>query len=147
MAARKTAKLAEASEESAVVASPTLVGHGLDAALAAMSIATGASGAEAGGGGGGGSVADEQARVDRMVEAQAAGLKENDAHPEKRQKAAYQRYRERELPILKKEYPSLRMSQHVEMLDRAWKRSPENPVVAAERLAKSGGGGGGGGNQ
>ena len=76
-----------------------------------------------------------------MLDAAAGGLVDaDDKHPEKRAKAAYARYRERELPILKKEYPSLRMSQHLEMLQRAWNKSSENPIVAAERLKQASGG-------
>jgi len=119
VAARQAAKVLAASAEVDASAAPALVGRGIDAALAVLSIASAASpraggdGEDAGGGGGG--VAGEQARVDRLLEAQAAGLKEDDKHPERRLKAAYARYRERELPLLKKEFPSLRMSQHVEV--------------------------------
>jgi hypothetical protein len=115
VAARQAAKALTASDEVDAASAPSLVGRGIDAALAVMTIATspkpGGSGGEDAGGGG----AEGQVRVDRMMEAQVAGLKEDDKHPERRQKAAYQRYRERELPLLKKEFPSLRMSQHVEV--------------------------------
>ena len=46
------------------------------------------------------------------------------------------------MPLIKKEYPSLRMSQHLEILQRAWKKSAENPLVAHERLQQLAGGGG-----
>jgi hypothetical protein len=111
--------------------------------------------ASAGGGGAAGGASDDEgggaaaatanrdiARAQRILDAGAGGLVDaDDKHPEKRAKAAYARYRERELPILKKEYPSLRMSQHIEMLDRQWKKSPENPIVAAEKLRQLNGGG------
>lgn len=42
------------------------------------------------------------------------------------------RYEEREMPILKAEFPTLRRSQLNEMIFRQWKKSPENPLVAAE---------------
>lgn len=48
-------------------------------------------------------------------------------------KAAFTRYKEREVPILRKEYPSLRLSQIEEMVFKNWQKSPENPLVAAER--------------
>ena len=122
VAARKTAKTEAVSEEASHVASPALVGRGIDAALAVMSIATeggDGGGDEAAGGGGGGSsgsgVDRDNARVQRIVAAGVAGLKEDDKHPEKRMKAAYARYKERELPLLKAEYPSLRMTQHLEV--------------------------------
>jgi len=48
-------------------------------------------------------------------------------HPERRVKAAYMEFSERELPILKAEHPELRMTQLRERLDRMWAKSPENP--------------------
>lgn len=59
-------------------------------------------------------------------------LQADDAHPERRMKAAFARYKERVLPELKAEYPSLRLSQLNEMLFRKWNKAPENPMVAAE---------------
>jgi hypothetical protein len=47
-------------------------------------------------------------------------------------KAAFARYKEREVPILRADFPSLRLSQINEMLFRKWAKSPENPMVAAE---------------
>ncbi|TPX49578.1 hypothetical protein SeMB42_g01350 [Synchytrium endobioticum] len=49
-------------------------------------------------------------------------------HPEKRMKAAYAAFEERELPILKTENPGLRLSQLKELLAKRWKKSPENPL-------------------
>lgn len=57
----------------------------------------------------------------------------DDAHPEKRMKASFARFKERELPLIKAEYPTLRMTQHLDMLKRKWDKSPENPLVQAER--------------
>jgi len=57
----------------------------------------------------------------------------DDKNPEKRMKAAYTRYKEREIPILRKENPSLRLSQIEEICFKNWQKSPENPLVAAER--------------
>lgn len=48
-------------------------------------------------------------------------------HPERRVKAAYAAFLERELPILKAEHPELRMTQLRERLDRVWAKTPENP--------------------
>ena len=53
---------------------------------------------------------------------------ENDRHPEKRMRAAYKRFEERELPLLKKEYPYLKFSQLQQLLFKKWKKSPENPL-------------------
>lgn len=50
-----------------------------------------------------------------------------DDHPEKRRKALYNSYYERQLPILKEELPGLKLSQYKERIFEAWKRSPENP--------------------
>ena len=49
-------------------------------------------------------------------------------HPEKRMKAAYAEFEERELPRLKRENPNLRLSQLKQMLRKDWMKSPENPL-------------------
>ncbi len=51
-----------------------------------------------------------------------------DMHPERRQKAAYAAFEERELPRLKKENPNMRQSQIKQMLRKDWMKSPENPL-------------------
>ncbi|KAJ1605257.1 HMG domain-containing protein [Cryptosporidium canis] len=51
-----------------------------------------------------------------------------DMHPEKRQKAAWLAYVDNNLPILKNEYPTLKRSQLLQMLQKSWKKAPENPV-------------------
>lgn len=48
-------------------------------------------------------------------------------HPERRAKAAFAAFEEREMPRLKEEYPGLRLSQLRERLQRLWQKSPENP--------------------
>jgi len=55
---------------------------------------------------------------------QAAGL---ERHPERRFKAAYAAYEERELPKLKVEHPGLRLQQYKELLHKQFQKSPENP--------------------
>lgn len=52
---------------------------------------------------------------------------EVERHPERRAKAAYAAWEAIELPKMKMEYPSLRMSQMKERLMKAWGKSPENP--------------------
>lgn len=52
-------------------------------------------------------------------------------HPEKRVKSAYAAFEERELPRLKAENPGLRLSQFKQMLQKQWKKSPENPLNQA----------------
>ena len=53
---------------------------------------------------------------------------EADRHPEKRVKAAYQKFEDENLPILKQENPNMRLSQLKHMLKKDWMKSPENPL-------------------
>lgn len=50
-----------------------------------------------------------------------------DAHPERRQKAAYLSFEEANLPRLRQENPSLKLSQLKLQLQKAFEKSPENP--------------------
>lgn len=52
-----------------------------------------------------------------------------DTHPERRMKAAFTAFEERELPRLKAENPNLRMSQLKQLLKKEWMKSPDNPMV------------------
>ena len=51
-----------------------------------------------------------------------------DAHPEKRMKAAYRTYEEKMLPVVKANFPGLRLTQYKEKIFTLWKKSPENPM-------------------
>ena len=51
-----------------------------------------------------------------------------DKNPEKRLKAAYAAFEERELPRLKAENFNLRQSQLKQQLRKEWMKSPENPM-------------------
>ncbi|XP_035667951.1 coiled-coil domain-containing protein 124-like [Branchiostoma floridae] len=51
-----------------------------------------------------------------------------DKHPERRMKAAYNKYEEENLPRLKQENPNMRLSQLKQMLKKDWMKSPENPM-------------------
>lgn len=53
-----------------------------------------------------------------------------DKHPEKRMKAAYKAFEEANLPRIKAENPSLRLSQWKQILFKEWQKSPENPLNA-----------------
>ncbi|GMT28639.1 hypothetical protein PFISCL1PPCAC_19936, partial [Pristionchus fissidentatus] len=53
---------------------------------------------------------------------------EVDMHPEKRMKASYESYAQANLPILKEENPTLRLSQLKQMLQKNWLKAPENPI-------------------
>ncbi|KAF9178413.1 hypothetical protein BGZ51_007809 [Haplosporangium sp. Z 767] len=61
--------------------------------------------------------------------------KDVDRHPERRFKAAFAAYVEREMPILKKEHPGLRQNQMHDMLYKQFQKSPENPFNQANVLA------------
>ncbi|KAJ6630237.1 hypothetical protein B0H10DRAFT_1983741 [Mycena sp. CBHHK59/15] len=65
------------------------------------------------------------AKMDKAsVGQQAAGI---ERHPERRFKAAFEAYQERELPIARKEHPGLRLQQYKDMLFKQFQKSPENP--------------------
>ncbi|XP_055615777.1 coiled-coil domain-containing protein 124 [Toxorhynchites rutilus septentrionalis] len=51
-----------------------------------------------------------------------------DRHPEKRMKAAFKAYEEEQLPILKQEYPSMKLSQLKQMIFKDWQKAPQNPM-------------------
>lgn len=53
------------------------------------------------------------------------------AHPERRYKAAFAAYKERELPELRKDMPGLRLQQYEEIMYKNFKKSPENPFNQA----------------
>ena len=56
-------------------------------------------------------------------------------HPEKRMKAAYNAYYEYQLPMLKEEYPNLKLSQYKERIFDKWQKAPENPKNIAKRTS------------
>lgn len=66
--------------------------------------------------------------VDDAIKLLATAETEEDRHPEKRMKAAYKAYEEAELPILKAENPSLKLSQLKQIIFKNWQKSPENPL-------------------
>jgi len=51
-----------------------------------------------------------------------------DRHPERRVKSAYAIFEEKTMPILKEENPHLRRTQLKQMLQKRWKKSPDNPM-------------------
>ncbi|KAJ2859370.1 hypothetical protein GGH94_006140 [Coemansia aciculifera] len=51
-----------------------------------------------------------------------------DRHPERRARAAYHIYEEREIDRLKTENPGLRLTQIKDLIYKAWQKSPENPL-------------------
>jgi len=66
------------------------------------------------------------------VGAKAASTVET--HPERRFKAAFEAYKERELPALRKDRPGMRLQQYHDILYKDFQKSPDNPfnqVMAA----------------
>lgn len=66
--------------------------------------------------------------IDEAIEVLTVSEKKVDIHPEKRMKAAYTTFEEKELPRLKSENPNLRLSQLKQLLKKEWMRSPDNPM-------------------
>ncbi|BGP56270.1 hypothetical protein JCM8202_001411 [Rhodotorula sphaerocarpa] len=68
-------------------------------------------------------------RTDKAyIGSQAAKI---ETHPERRFKAAFEAYKAEELPIMKKEYPGLRLQQYNDRLYENFKKSPQNPFNQA----------------
>ncbi|BEJ15059.1 hypothetical protein CspHIS471_0408260 [Cutaneotrichosporon sp. HIS471] len=67
--------------------------------------------------------------VNAKTSDQAMGSKagEIERHPEKRYKAAFAAYVEREMPKLKEDHPGLRQNQMREVLHKQFQKAPENP--------------------
>lgn len=66
----------------------------------------------------------------------AAPGADDDAHPEKRQKALHKAYVDKMMPIVKQDHPGLRMTQYQEKIFEMWKTSPENPRFVASIKAR-----------
>jgi len=65
------------------------------------------------------------AKMDKAsVGTQAAGI---ERHPERRFKAAFAAYSEREMPVLRSDHPGLRLQQYQDLLYKNFQKSPENP--------------------
>lgn len=54
-----------------------------------------------------------------------------ETHPERRYKAAFEAYKEEQLPIMRKDHPGLRLQQYQEKLFQDFKKSPLNPFNQA----------------
>lgn len=55
-----------------------------------------------------------------------------DKHPEKRMKAAFKAFEAGNMPRIKAENPSMRLSQWKQLLFKEWLKSPENPHNAPQ---------------
>ncbi|KAJ2574608.1 hypothetical protein GGH95_003881 [Coemansia sp. RSA 1836] len=63
-----------------------------------------------------------------LVSRHAAMASLIDRHPERRAKAAFHAYQEREVERIKQENPGLRLMQVRDLVWKAWQKSPENPL-------------------
>lgn len=66
--------------------------------------------------------------VDEAIAVLRVNESEDDKHPEKRMKAAYKAYEDIQLPIIKAENKSLKLSQLKQIIFKNWQKSPENPL-------------------
>ncbi|XP_075217110.1 coiled-coil domain-containing protein 124-like [Lycorma delicatula] len=71
----------------------------------------------------------EEARtVDEAITILNSKEADVDMHPEKRLKAAFATFEETNMPRIKQENPTLRLSQLKQVLKKEWMKSPENPL-------------------
>jgi hypothetical protein len=66
--------------------------------------------------------------VDQALELLGSDTTKLERHPERRMKSAYLAFEQRMMPILKQENPTLRLSQLNQLLQKEWKKSPDNPM-------------------
>ena len=66
--------------------------------------------------------------VDQAISLLKVSDPEDDRHPEKRMKAAFKAYEEAQLPVVKAQNPSLKLSQLKQIIFKEWQKSPENPI-------------------
>ncbi len=59
---------------------------------------------------------------------QGLDLIDIDKHPEKRMRAAWNSYLEKQMPLFKLEYPKVKRQQLIQMIQKEFKKSPENPI-------------------
>ncbi|KZT53881.1 DUF1014-domain-containing protein [Calocera cornea HHB12733] len=62
---------------------------------------------------------------------QGAAASQLEKHPERRFKAAFKEYEERQLPILREERPGLRLQQYKDLIFKQFQKAPENPFNQA----------------
>lgn len=68
------------------------------------------------------------ASIDQAISVLKVNDAEEDRHPEKRMKAAFKAYEDSQLPIIKAQNPSLKLSQLKQIIFKDWQKSPENPL-------------------
>ncbi|KAH8344222.1 hypothetical protein KR084_008204 [Drosophila pseudotakahashii] len=74
---------------------------------------------------------DVASNIDEAIVVLSVNDSEDDKHPEKRMRAAYKTFEANNLPRIKAENPSLRMSQWKQLLMKEWNKSPDNPFNQA----------------
>eukprot|EP00099_Drosophila_melanogaster_P023107 NP_650777.1 uncharacterized protein Dmel_CG6013 [Drosophila melanogaster] len=74
---------------------------------------------------------DVASNIDEAIVVLSVNDSEEDKHPEKRMRAAYKTFEANNLPRIKAENPSLRMSQWKQLLMKEWNKSPDNPFNQA----------------
>ncbi|KAJ2393827.1 hypothetical protein GGI05_002306, partial [Coemansia sp. RSA 2603] len=77
------------------------------------------------------SIDDQAAPVDRAQAKTASLAAAIDRHPERRARAAYRAYEDREYERVRLENPGLRMTQIKEIVWKSWQKAPENPINQA----------------
>ncbi|XP_075145605.1 coiled-coil domain-containing protein 124 [Haematobia irritans] len=65
--------------------------------------------------------------VDEALAVLSVKDEEEDKHPEKRMRAAYKAFEAANMPRIKAENPSMRLSQWKQILMKEWNKSPDNP--------------------
>lgn len=74
-------------------------------------------------------VEGEEARsITEAIAILSVNSPQEDKHPERRLKAAYAAFEESNMPRIKQENPTLRLSQLKQVLRKEWMKSPENPI-------------------
>ncbi|KAK7070924.1 hypothetical protein SK128_013653 [Halocaridina rubra] len=66
--------------------------------------------------------------IDEALSAMSTEEGSVDRHPEKRMATAFKAFEEKRMPQIKKENPTLRLSQLKQVLRKEWQKSPENPL-------------------
>lgn len=59
-------------------------------------------------------------------------VEDYDKNPEKRMRQAWNDYYEKQLPLYKVAYPNLKRSQYIQMIQKEFKTSSENPVYVSK---------------
>ena len=66
--------------------------------------------------------------LDAAIDALSMSDSGPDQHPEKRQKALYNAFYQRMLPVVKEDHPNLKLSQYKDRIFEMWQKSAENPM-------------------